>query len=159
LASRAPAHRRRLIPRSLPVNLPPLHRSQDSAERITLPQARSFLRFIEQNVSDLRPRTLQDDHPFLRRDVPFLDPSRTNLLSMREPCVFRIAVDPRCDAARHHEAAMVDARVRLHGFEFYRTNARASVISRRYRTPSAFSALQRGRRSSILGACEYPRSS
>ena len=95
----------RFIPRRLPVNLPPLGRSQDSAKRVVLPKASPLLGIIEQNASDLGPRALQNVHPFSGRDIPPFDPARTDLPRMREPSARGIAVDLRDDTASHRQAA------------------------------------------------------
>src|SRR5260221_489195 len=116
----APAARRicssssRFIPCGLAIDLPALDRSEDSAERVVLTQAFSFLGFVEQNASDFGPGALQDRHPLHRRKVAPLDPSRTDLPGMLESLPHGIAIDLRHDAAGHRQAAPVDGVVRLH---------------------------------------------
>src|SRR5258708_4751899 len=116
----APAARRtcsssaRFIPCGLAIDLPPLDRSEASANRAVLTQALSFLGFVEQNASDFGPGALQDRHPLHRRKVAALDPSRTDLPGMLESLPHGIVIDLRHDEAGHRQAATVDGVVRLH---------------------------------------------
>src|SRR6266545_2416625 len=119
--------------RCFPVYLPSLVRRQDSAERVVLPEAPRFLGIVEQDGTDLRPRTAENLQPLPSRNVAALDPARADAAGPGEPFAARIGVDLRHDAARHCQASPVDCLMVFHGSILFPLEEPA--VDKRLRTP------------------------